>query len=68
MDLPMLHSMLSMTPHCHTARLLRCSKVLGSGSGICLLEKLMIILLFQHNTISVLKIKCNFLIKRSALS
>ena len=57
MDLPMLPSMFSMPPHCHRALHLRCSKVLGSDSGICLLEKLMIILL---NTISVLKIKYNF--------
>ena len=60
MDLPMLLSMLSMPPHCHRALLLRCSKVPGSGSGICLLEKLIIILLSQHKTICVLKIKYNF--------
>ena len=35
-------------------------KVPGSGPGICLLEKLKIILLSQENTISVLKIKYNF--------
>ena len=35
-------------------------KVPGSGPGICLLEKLMIILLSQENKISVLKIKYNF--------
>ena len=60
MDLPMLPSMLSMPLYCHRALHLRCSKVMGSGSGICLLEKLMIILLSQHSTISVLKIKYNF--------
>ena len=61
MDLPMLPSVLSMLPHCHRSLRLRCSKVPGSGSGICLLEKI-IILLSQHNTISVLKkkIKYNF--------
>ena len=52
--------MLSMPPHCHRALRLRCSKVPRSGPGICLFEKLMIILLSQHNTISVLKIKYNF--------
>ena len=57
MDLPMLPSMLSMPPHCHRALRLRCSKVPESDSGICLLEKLIIIFLSQHNTISVLKIK-----------
>ena len=56
----MLPSILSMSPHCHRVVRLRCSKVPGSDSGICLLEKLMIILLSQHNTISVLKIKYNF--------
>ena len=60
MDLPMLPSMLSMPPHCHRALHLKCSKVPRSGPGICLLEKLMIILLSQENTISVLKIKYNF--------
>ena len=60
MDLPMLPSMLSMPRHCHGALRPRCSKVPRSGSGICLLEMLMIILLSQHNTISVLKIKYNF--------
>ena len=55
MDLPMLPSMLSMPPHCH-----RYSRVPRSGSGICLLEKLMIILLSQQNKISVLKIEYNF--------
>ena len=60
MDLPMLSSMLSMPPHCHTALRYRCSEVAISGSCICLLEKLMITLLSQHNTISVLKIKYNF--------
>ena len=52
--------MLSMPPHCYRALRLRCSKVSGLDPGICLLEKLMIILLSQHNTISVLKIKYNF--------
>ena len=61
MDFPMLPSMLSMPPHYHRALRLRYSKVLGSDSGICLLEKLMIILLSQHNTISV----TIFLVKRS---
>ena len=61
MDLPMLPSMFSMPPHCHRALHLRCSKVSGSDPGICLLEKLMIILLSQHNTISV----TIFLVKRS---
>ena len=61
MNLPMLLSMISMPPHCHRAFHLRCSKVPGLDSGICLLEKLMIILLSQYNTISVLKIKSNFL-------
>ena len=65
MDFPMLPSMLSMPPHCHRALRLRYSKILGSDSGICLLEKLMIILLSQHSTISVLKIMYNFLNKRS---
>ena len=51
----MLPSMLSMPPHCHRALCLRRSKVPGSYPGIYLLEKLMIILLSQHNTISVLK-------------
>ena len=60
MDLPMLSSMLSMPPHCHSALRLRCSNVLGLDAGICLLEKLTIILLSQHNTISALKIKYNF--------
>ena len=60
MDLPMLPSMLSMPPHCHRALRLRCSKVPRSGPGIYLFEKLIIILLSQHNTISVLKIKYNF--------
>ena len=60
MDLPVLPSMLSMPPHCHRALRLRCCKVPGSGPGICLLEKLMIILLSQHDAISVLKIKYNF--------
>ena len=60
MELPMLPSMLSMPPHCHRALHLRCGKILGSYSGICLVEKLMIILLSQHNAISVLKIKYNF--------
>ena len=60
MDLPMPPSMLSVPPHCHRALCLRCSKTPGSGCGICLLEKLMIILLPQHSTISVLKIKYNF--------
>ena len=60
MDLLMLPSMLSMPPHCHKALRLRCSKVPGSDSGICLLEKLMIIFLSQHNNISVLKIKYIF--------
>ena len=61
MDLPMLPSMLSMPPHCIEQALhLRCSKVLGPGSDIFLLEKLMIILLSQHNAIFVLKIKYNF--------
>ena len=55
-----LPSMLSMPPHCHRALRLRCSKVPRSDPDICLLEKLMIILLFHHNTISVLKIKYNF--------
>ena len=57
MDLPMLPSMLSVPSNCHRALHLRCSKVWGSDSDICLLEKLMIILLPQHNTISFLKIK-----------
>ena len=61
MGLPMLLSIVSMPPHCHRLLRLRFSKVLGSGSGICLSEKLKIILLSQHNTISVLKIKYNFL-------
>ena len=60
MDLPMLPSMLSMPRNCHGALLLRCSKVPGSGSGTCLLEKLMIILLSQHSAISILKIKYIF--------
>ena len=60
MDLLMLPSMLSMPPHCHKALHLRCSKVPGSDSGICLLEKLMIIFLSQHSNISVLKIKYIF--------
>ena len=60
MDLPMFPSMLSMPPHSHRALRLRCSKVPGSYSGISLLENLMIILLSQHNTIFVLKIKYNF--------
>ena len=60
MDLPMLSSMLSMTPYCHKALYLRCIKVPGSNSGICLFQNLMIILLSQHNAISVLKIKYNF--------
>ena len=60
MDLPMLPSMLSKPPHCDIALLLRCSKVPESASGIFLVEKLMIILLSQHNTISILKIKYNF--------
>ena len=60
MDLPMLPSMLSKPPHCDRALRLRCSKVPESGSGIFLVEKLMIILLSQHNTISILKIKYNF--------
>ena len=60
MDLPMLPSMLSMPPHCHRALHLKCSKVPRSGPGICLLEKLMIILLSQHSTTSVFKIKYNF--------
>ena len=60
MDLPMLPSMLSKPPHCDIALRLRCSKVPESGSGIFLVEKLMIILLSQHNTISILKIKYNF--------
>ena len=60
MDLSMLPSMLSMLPHCHRSLRLRCSKVPGSDPGIRALEKLMIILLSQHNTISVLKIKYNF--------
>ena len=38
----------------------KCSKVPGSDPGTCLLEKLMIILLSQHNTISAVKIKYNF--------
>ena len=45
---------------CHGALHPRCSRVPRSDSGICLLEMLMIILLSQHNTISVLKIKYNF--------
>ena len=61
MGLPMLLSIFSMPPHCHRLLRLRYSKVLVSGSGICLSEMLMIILLSQHNTISVLKIKYNFL-------
>ena len=67
MDLPVLPSMLSVPPHCHRSLRLRCSKVSGSGSGICLLEKIIIILLSQHNTIPVLKKKLSttFLIKRS---
>ena len=56
----MLPSMLSKPPHCDIALRLRCSKVPESGSGIFLVEKLMIILLSQHNTISILKIKYNF--------
>ena len=56
----MLPSMLSKPPHCDIALPLRCSKVPESGSGIFLVEKLMIILLSQHNTISILKIKYNF--------
>ena len=60
MNLPMLPLMLLMPPHCHRALRLRCTKVPISGSCICLFEKLMIILLSQHNTISVLKIKYNF--------
>ena len=60
MNLPMILSMLSMPPHWHNALCLRCSKVPGSDSAICLLEKLIIILLSQHNTISNFKIKCNF--------
>ena len=60
MDLPMLPSMLSLPPYCHRALRLRYSKVPGSGSGICLLEKLMNILLSQHNAISALKIKYKF--------
>ena len=58
MDIPMLPSMLSMPSHCHRGLRLRCFKVPGSGCGIDLLE--MIILLSQHNTNSVLKIKYNF--------
>ena len=46
--------------HCHWAIRLRCGKVPGLGSGICLLEKVMIFLLSQHKTISILKIKYNF--------
>ena len=61
MDLSMLPSMLSVPPHCHRALRDRCSKVPRLDSGICLLEKLMIILLSQPNTISVLKIKYIFL-------
>ena len=57
MDLPMF---LSMPPHCHRVLHLRCSEVPGSDSGICLLEEFMIILLSQHNKISVPKIKYNF--------
>ena len=64
MDLPVLPSMLSMPPHCHRALRLRCCKVPGSGPGICLLEKLMIILL--PNTMQFLfsKLSTIFLIKR----
>ena len=65
MNLPMILSMLSTPPHCHRVLRLRCSKVPGSDSAVCLLEKLIIILLSQHNTISNFKIKCNFFIKRS---
>ena len=61
MEFPMLPSMLSIPPHCHRALHLRCGKIPESYSGICLVEKkLMIILLSQHNAISVLKIKYNF--------
>ena len=52
--------MLSVPSHCHKALHLRCSKVPGSGSGICLLEKSMAILLSQHNAISALKMKYSF--------
>ena len=59
MDLPVLPSML---PHCHSALPLRCSKVPGSDSGICLLEKL---LFCFPNTIQFLfsKLSTIFLIK-----
>ena len=63
--LPILSSMLSMPPHCHRALHLRCSKVPGSDSGICLLEKLMIILLSQHMQLMFCKLSTIFLIKRS---
>ena len=65
MELPILPSMLSMPPHCHRALRLRCSKVPESDSGICLLEKLIIISF--PNTIQSLfsKLSTNFLIKRS---
>ena len=65
MDLPMLPSVLSKPPHCDIALRLRCSKVPESGSGIFLVEKLMIILLSQQIQFLFSKLSTIFLIKRS---